>query len=269
MVTVSGLQVVHLLSLIAPSPMAGPGTQPAVSRLGRPGSAGSGLAVRMMDASTVVRNRSALGPRIEWGGTIRGSSHAEATVEEVTVFVDTAVLGTLVPICVKEGTPTDSYLTVNSEVAGGTGLGVAWMLILLGPLGWLGLIVIAFVRRPSDVLTVELPFSEHAYQRYRSARRMQHTWLFGAIILAVLAFAAYRLLQPLGALGGGLLGLCALAACVAGLLEWRRVRSLTVGVALDASRRWVTLSGVHPDFARAVGGPSAWSEHGGRVPVSW
>jgi len=25
-----------------------------------------------------------------------------------------------------------------------------------------------------------------------------------------------------------------------------------VGVSLDGSRRWVTLSGVHPDFARAV-----------------
>jgi hypothetical protein len=184
------------------------------------------------------------------------------TVAEVTVFVDTAVLGTLPPICVKEGTPTSDHLTFNTEVHGGTGLGVAWLLILLGPLGWLGLFFIALTRRPSDVLRIKLPFSEHAYQRYRSARRMLCAWLCGAVVLAVLAFAAYKRLEHHGALVGALLGLCALAACVEGLLEWRRVRSATVGVALDASRRWVTLSRVHPDFARAVGAPSAWSEHG-------
>lgn len=61
---------------------------------------------------------------------------------DVTVFVDTAVLGRLPPICVKEGSPTADRLTVQSHVSGGTGLGVAWLLVLLGPLGWLGLIVI-------------------------------------------------------------------------------------------------------------------------------
>ena len=88
------------------------------------------------------------------------------------MFVDTAVLGTLPPICVKEGMSTGDHLTFNPEVRSGNGVGVAWLLILAGPLGWLGLIFIVLSRRASDVLRVKLPFSEHAYQRYRSARLM-------------------------------------------------------------------------------------------------
>lgn len=46
-------------------------------------------------------------------------------VADVTVFVDAAVLGTLPPVCVKDVTPTLDHLTIDTEVAGGTGLGVA------------------------------------------------------------------------------------------------------------------------------------------------
>ncbi|MDA8301895.1 MAG: hypothetical protein M0005_10215 [Actinomycetota bacterium] len=185
---------------------------------------------------------------------------------QVTVFVDAAVLGTLPPVCVKDGTPTHDHLAIESEVSGGTGLGVAWLLVLFGPIGWLGLIVIAVMRRPSDILTVRLPFSEQAYQRYRGARRMQHTLFLVAVVVAVLALTAYRTLHPLGALAGALLGLCALGAVVGGLLEWRRARSSTVGVELDASRRWVTLTRVHPDFERAIDGSGAPSEYGRWAP---
>ena len=41
------------------------------------------------------------------------------------------------------------------------------------------------------------------------------------------------------------------AAAVALATEWQIGRR-TVGVDLDASRRWVTLTNVHPNFARAV-----------------
>ena len=41
------------------------------------------------------------------------------------------------------------------------------------------------------------------------------------------------------------------AAAVALATEWQIGRR-TVGVDLDASRRWVTLTNVHPSFARAV-----------------
>lgn len=184
---------------------------------------------------------------------------------EVTVFVDAAVLGSLPPVCVKDGTPTYDHLTITTEIAGGSGFGIAWLLVLMGPLGWLGLIVIACMRRPADVLSVRLPFSEPAYQRYRMARRTQHILVGAAAVLAVGAYVAYRLL-PLGGLTGGALGLCALVGFIAAWVEGTRARSATVGVALDASRRWVTLSRVHPAFASAVRGPMAPLEYSNWPP---
>ena len=57
--------------------------------------------------------------------------------------------------------------------------------------------------------------------------------------------SAYRL--------GAVALLATLVACVIGALvaEWR-VGQATVAVDLDASRRWVTLRSVAPEFARAV-----------------
>ncbi|MGH8979892.1 MAG: hypothetical protein ACRDWE_02570 [Acidimicrobiales bacterium] len=181
---------------------------------------------------------------------------------EITVFVDTAVLGTFPPICVKDGVPTSDRLTLDCAVNGGTGLGVAWLLVLVGPLGWLALVLISLMRRPADSLTVRLPFSEHAYDVYLAARRMQRTWLLAAFVTAILALICFRALHPLGALAGGVVGMCALGALIAGVVEWHRTRVASVRVDLDASRRWVTLSGVHPDFANAVGQPHDSSARG-------
>ena len=95
---------------------------------------------------------------------------------------------------------------------------------------------------------------------------MQRTWFLVAIVLAALALISYRSLHPLGALAGALLGLCVLGAIVGGLVEWRRARSATVGVELDASRRWVTVTRVHPAFERAIEGSGAPSEYGRWAP---
>jgi hypothetical protein len=173
-------------------------------------------------------------------------------VSEVTVFVDDAVMGTLPSVCAKEGVATDDRLTVRTDVGLGAGLGVAWLLILAGPLGWLALFIIAFTHRPSDLLTVKLPLCGYAYQRYRVARRMRSIWLIAAFVAAVLVPAIYMTHRPASTVATLVLGLFALAAFVVGLREWRRTRVAAVRVDLDASRRWVTLSGVHPDFAQAV-----------------
>jgi hypothetical protein len=53
------------------------------------------------------------------------------------------------------------------------------------------------------------------------------------------------------------LGLGALGATVKAIIEKRRLRYLIVRLELDASRRWVTISGVHPAFAEAVNGAQA------------
>lgn len=105
---------------------------------------------------------------------------------QVTVFVDDAVLGRLPPICVKSGLPTDDTLTLRARVGDASRLGVAWLLVLAGPLGWLGLAILAATRRPSETLTVELPLSEAAYGQLQQAKRA--IWPF-IVTLSVLLIA--------------------------------------------------------------------------------
>jgi hypothetical protein len=103
-------------------------------------------------------------------------------VAEVTVFVDDAVLGRLPSVCVKDGTYTDDRLTVSQQLGGG-GLGVLWLLILIGPVGWLALIIISSMRRSGGMLTVTLPFSQVAYERFVRSRRER--WPWGVIAVVV------------------------------------------------------------------------------------
>ncbi len=172
----------------------------------------------------------------------------------VTVFVDDAVLGHLPPLCVKDGVPTTDRLTLTQDVAGSTGLGLAWLLLLAGPLGWLGLFVLGFSRRGADYLTVTLPYSEPAYERVRrttTVRRRAAFVLAGATLSAVVALLPRTTDSRLLA---AVLAVIAAAALVKVLIESFHLRRLAVPVVLDASRRWVTLYGVHPRFAQAVQG---------------
>lgn len=174
----------------------------------------------------------------------------------VTVFVDDAVLGTLPPVCVIDGVVTDDQLTFSQQMGDRSGLGVAWLLILVGPLGWLGLIVISAFRRSGELLTVTLPFSEAAYTRRRKAERARLRAAFVMVALLVGAFAALvqRTTQfRVVALGLAVLACIALSSVIA---EAARVRRTSVRLDLDASRRWITLQGVHDSFVNAVQGRS-------------
>jgi hypothetical protein len=110
--------------------------------------------------------------------------------------------------------------------------------------------------RSGEVLSVELPFSEEAYQRMREARRSRGMAV-GAIVagfvvvLALVALAGGARVDPGLLLFGGLLVVC-VGGGVAISSTSEAVHAAEVGVTLDASRRWVTLSGVHPDFAAAA-----------------
>ena len=169
----------------------------------------------------------------------------------VTVFVDEAVLGELPPVCVINGTPTDDRLTLTQDVGNETGLGVAWLLILAGPLGWLGLLIIASMQR-GERLTVTLPYSEDAHTRLRRARRArtQAMLVMGAGV--VTAFLAWQH----GSTDSGLLALAlavvAVVALIKVIIESVHVSRATVRLSLDASRRWLTLIGVHGNFVDAV-----------------
>lgn len=179
---------------------------------------------------------------------------------DVTVFVDRAVQGHLPSVCVIGGVDTADSLAVRQELGDGARIGVAWLLLLAGPLGWLGLLVIASYRSGrAEVLTVRLPYSAAAYAQLQAARRQQRIgWgLVTAGVAAGLVVAVAGVWTVFATL---VIGAGAIAGAW-GLVElarsaWR-MRRLTVGVELDASRRWVTLRSVHPRFAAATNSTDA------------
>ena len=175
---------------------------------------------------------------------------------QVTVFVDDAVLGRLPPICVKGGLPTDDTLTLRARIGDASRLGVAWLLVLAGPLGWLGLAILAATRRQTETLTVKLPLSEAAYRQLQQAKQAFRPLIVTMTVLVVAFLFAVGHHNPLlmGTFGFGIL----LAAAV-WVRAFIQVRERSVTVDLDASRRWVTLGRVHPGFAE---------ECSGRPPVS-
>ena len=168
---------------------------------------------------------------------------------EVTVFVDDAVLGRLPQVCSKRGTATGSRLRVVEEVGRSNRLGVLWLLVLAGPLGWVALLFLAS-RDAGEHLAVEVPLSDEAYDELAAGQRLRRVALVGGVATAValLLLGAWARLGPLGVV---LLVGSALATVVAVLLAERRIGRASVGVSLDASRRWVTLAGVHPAFVAA------------------
>jgi hypothetical protein len=168
---------------------------------------------------------------------------------EVTVFVDDVVLGRLPPLCVKEGIPTEAQLTVR-DASGGPGFGAAWLLVLLGPIGWLVLLYLSLAG--GGGVTGKLPFSEFAYQRLVVAQRMQTIWIVAAIVVGVLAFVGLIIHNSASSAAAIALGAATVGAVVEVALQTRQVRRAEVNLVMDASRRWVTIRGVHADFAAAV-----------------
>ncbi|MDQ6616043.1 MAG: hypothetical protein M3083_15240 [Actinomycetota bacterium] len=184
--------------------------------------------------------------------------------DAVTVFVDDAVLGRLPAICVKDGVFTDDRV-VQTLVVGDRGLGAAWLLLLLGPIGLIGLVVVALTGRPPEVLRVELPMSEGAHLRESAARRSyrQRVALAGLGPFGLLA----GVVKPSNASPavGLLLVLAAIGALVAGavgsIVAHARLKAASFELDLDASRRWVTIWGVHPNFAAEAGRATQYWAH--------
>jgi hypothetical protein len=167
-----------------------------------------------------------------------------------TVFVDDAVLGNFPPVCAKTGRVTDDRLVETASVKSGVPA-LAWLLLLLGPLGLVALFVYACASR-DETLTVRLPFSDGAYGELSHA--LQRRRALGWSGLAALVGALGALIP-----GGSTAHAVAAALAVLGIVllaswcaEAVHARRLGVGVHLDASRRWVTLTRVHDDFARAA-----------------
>ena len=171
---------------------------------------------------------------------------------KVTVFVDDAVLGELPPVCAKTGVPTPDHLVMTVPVGGSQDLGVAWLLLLLGPLGWLGLAMYASVGRNNETLTVRLPYCDAAYHELAQARRTRRRLGYGSLALFFLALVTAMPLTFTTHAPAIVLAVLGLGLLILFFVETRRVRRSAVRVQLDGSRRWVTLSGVSDGLAEAV-----------------
>ena len=67
-------------------------------------------------------------------------------------------------------------------------LGIAWLLLLGGPVGWLGLLLYAILRR-EESLTVRLPYCDAAYNELVQARRMRRNAGMATVVFALAALA--------------------------------------------------------------------------------
>lgn len=170
----------------------------------------------------------------------------------VTVFVDDAVLGNLPDVCAIDGVATGDRLTFRQQVGGSGGLGVAWLLILAGPLGWLGLAAVAMFRQSAEYLTVTLPYSENVQLKRIQAEQARLRATIAMLVAFALAFVAF--IQESSGYDLVALGLAAfgVGALISLVMYATKVHHLSVQLRLDASRRWLTLCGVNTEFVLAV-----------------
>jgi hypothetical protein len=172
----------------------------------------------------------------------------------VSVFVDDAILGRLPDVCVRTGGPADMIVRSTRPVGRG-GFGAIWLLVLFGPPGWVALLVLSALLPGQEQVTVRLPYSSAAWDREQQAKNFRLA--LGGVGLAALATALLVRAGPFPLLwvviGAGCLGSAAWLWVLASLRG--------TGVHLDGSRRWVTLSRVHPAFASAVEAQEALHPH--------
>jgi len=178
----------------------------------------------------------------------------------VRVFVDDAVQGRFPPVCARTGRPSDGRLSIDAVVGRSRSMSTTAIVLLIlfgGPLGWI-VVLLFSPSQPTDRLQVEVPWSLDTQDEVVALRRRRRlAWLaalaaaVGAVGLIVAAPGRSGWTMTAQVVLVSLLLAAAGAAAVALAAEWQLGRR-AVGVDLDASRRWVTLTNVHPGFVRAV-----------------
>jgi hypothetical protein len=163
----------------------------------------------------------------------------------VSVFVDDAIRGRLPLVCAKTGKPADLVIRMQQPV-GRQSLGLLWLLVLLGPLGWVAVVLLSVCMPGPEFLTVRVPQSQAAYDRQKSLGR----WRLAAFAAGVLVIPIYGLIRPV--MFPALWMLAAAALLVAGIVLHTMFERQQIGVSIDVTRRWVTLTNVHPRFVAAV-----------------
>jgi len=170
-----------------------------------------------------------------------------------TVFVDDAIRGDLPPICARTGEPADLLVRIRQPVGGGIPWYV-WMLFLLGPLGVGAFVLMALFAPGAEYLTVRVPRTEASFARERRLALWRLMYLGAGLAVPFLGVLELHTFPALWlAAGAG----CLLAAGGLTCVLW--YQSIAIGI--DVTRRWVTLSNVHPAFAEAVNRQGSLTPH--------
>jgi len=160
----------------------------------------------------------------------------------VRVPLDAALVGRLPAVCVMTGERANGLAPMVVPKR----LGLAWALLLAGPIGLA--VLVALLPRLRTRYVVRIPMSAAAFDRWHTerVRRLWCGWL-GAVGIPI-AFAL-RFLGPLALLVAvASLGLLAVALRAHWRIPW-----LQPTMSADPGGRWVTMRGVHERFAAAVG----------------
>lgn len=168
-------------------------------------------------------------------------SLARTVSASVRVPVGDALVGRLPPVCVMTGERADGYAPVVVPKR----LGLAWALLLAGPLGLA--VLVALMPRLRTRYLVRVPMSAAAFAQWHTerVRRLWCGWL-GALGIPV-AFAL-RFLGPLALLVAvASIGLLAVALRAHWRIPW-----LVPSMSADPNGRWLTMRGVDPRFVAAV-----------------
>ena len=160
----------------------------------------------------------------------------------VSVFVDDAIRGTLPLVCAKTGEPADIVVRMRQPVGGMPK--VAWLLVVLGPVSFPVIFLLALLW-PGEQLTVRIPESDASFERERHMQRLRLAALGAGVVVPLAGVMSVGMLLGLWlALGAAFF----VAAGTLSIMLWRQ----SVGVSIDVTRRWVTLTNVHPSFVEAV-----------------
>jgi hypothetical protein len=172
---------------------------------------------------------------------------------EVTVFVQDAVAGALPAVCVKDGSSTGGVLPVRAQIDSDTaGLGWVWLLLFLGPPGWVALMVVVLWRRPSGGVMVQVPYSTGAQRRLVRTRVTERVAVASVLVLMVGEIIVLLVDPPAVALLSTLAVAIMAVAAVVTVVSALRLGSMEVRARIDRSGQWVVLSEVNSDFAFAA-----------------
>jgi len=162
----------------------------------------------------------------------------------VSVFVDDAIRGQLPLVCAKTGEPADLVIRMRRPVGSGTGA-LPLLLLLLGPIGLVALFLHALLSPGQEHLTVRVPQTSGAYHSEKVLERFRLAAFAAGVATLFYAFVRPGMFPLLWFAVGA-------AFLAAGMALHVIIYLQAIGISLDGSRRWVTLTGVHEKFVWAV-----------------